>query len=202
MDTQRLSAILLIAGFAVLIVASLLGPQGLYQTSDPTERVQIIEDNLTRWKITQSLTGLSLLLTAVGFTVLASRLRTVGKAWVPTLGAAVLVVGAISGALFLYRQTTDPLSGYEGAYSGMQTLYYWLTLVGLLLFGVSFLQSGLPAWLGYVTAGAALVYGLVFLVSGAGFLTPFLAALLSLVIAIILLRQKPLPKEGASTKSL
>ena len=193
MDTQRLSAILLIAGFAVLMVASLLGPRGIYQTSDPSERVQIVEENMTSWKITQSLTGLGLLLTAAGFFVLNTRLYTMGNAWVPTLGAAAMVVGAISAALFLYRQTTDPLSAFEGAYSGMQTLAYWLWLAGLLLFGVSFLQAGLPAWLGYLTAGAALVYGIVFLVSGAGFLTPFFVALLSLVIAIILLRQKPLP---------
>jgi len=193
MDTQRLSAILLIAGFVVLMVASLLGPRGIYQTSDPSERVQIVEENMTSWKITQSLTGLGLLLTAAGFFVLNTRLYTMGNAWVPTLGAAAMVVGAISAALFLYRQTTDPLSAFEGAYSGMQTLAYWLWLAGLLLFGVSFLQAGLPAWLGYLTAGAALVYGIVFLVSGAGFLTPFLVALLSLVIAIILLRQKPLP---------
>ena len=193
MDTQRLSAILLIAGFVVLMVASLLGPRGIYQTSDPSERVQIVEENMTSWKITQSLTGLGLLLTAAGFFVLNTRLYTMGNAWVPTLGAAAMVVGAISGALFLYRQTTDPLSAFEGAYSGMQTLAYWLWLAGLLLFGVSFLQAGLPAWLGYLTAGAALVYGIVFLVSGAGFLTPFFVALLSLVIAIILLRQKPLP---------
>ena len=193
MDTQRLSAILLIAGFAVLMVASLLGPQGIYQTSDPAKRVQIVEENMTSWKITQSLTGLSLLLTAAGFFVLNTRLYTVGNAWVPTLGAAAFVIGAISGALFLYRQTTDPLSAFEGAYSGMQTLAYWLWLAGLLLFGVSFLQAGLPAWLGYLTAGAALVYGIVFLISGAGFLTPFLVSLLSLVIAIILLRQSPLP---------
>ena len=193
MDTQRLSAILLIAGFVVLMVASLLGPRGIYQTSDPSERVQIVEENMTSWKITQSLTGLGLLLTAAGFFVLNTRLYTMGNAWVPTLGAAAMVVGAISAALFLYRQTTDPLSAFEGAYSGMQTLAYWLWLAGLLLFGVSFLQAGLPAWLGYLTAGAALVYGIVFIVSGAGFLTPFLVALLSLVIAIILLRQKPLP---------
>ena len=189
MDTHRLSAILLIAGFAVLMVASLFGPQGIYQTADPAERVQIIEEDLNGWNITQSLTGLAILLTAVGFAVLASRLRTMGNAWVPILGAAALVVGAISGALFLYRQTTDPLNAFEGAYSGMQTLYYWLTLAGLLLFGVSFLGSSLPAWLGYVTAGTALVYGIVYLVTGEGFLTPFLVSLLSLVIAIILLRQ-------------
>jgi hypothetical protein len=189
MDTQRLSAILLIAAFAVLMVAFLLGPKGIYQTPDLQRRVQIIEESKTRWNIAQSLIGLWLLLTAVGFAVLASRLRTMGNAWIPTLGAAAFVVGLIPAAIFLYRQTTDPLSSYEGAYSGMETLYYWLSLAGLLLFGVAFLQAGLPAWLGYVTVGATLLYGIFYLVSGTGFLIPGLVSILSLVIAIFLLRQ-------------
>lgn len=193
MDTQRLSAILLIAGFVALMLGTLLLPPGIYQTPDPHERIQIIAEYKTRWNFAQPLNALYILLTAVGFAVLAWRLRTVTNAWVPGLGAVAFVVGTIPGAFFLYRQTMDPLGTYQGAYSSMETLYYWLALAGLLLFGVAFLQAGLPAWLGYVTAGTALVYGIVFLVSGAGFLTPFLVALLGLVIAIILLRQKPLP---------
>jgi hypothetical protein len=191
MDTQRLSAVLLIAGFAVLILRLPLSLPGLYQTTDPTERVQIIEENKPRWNISQSLIGLSLLLTTIGFFVLNTRLYTVANAWVPTLGAAAFVIALIPAALFLYRQTTDPLG--SRAYSGMQTLYYWLALAGLLLFGVAFLQAGLPAWLGYLTAGSALVYGVVFLVTGGGFITPYLVSLLGLVIAIILFWQKPLP---------
>ncbi len=135
--------------------------------------------------------GLGFSLIAAGFVVLASRLSTLANAWIPGLGAVAFVVGTISGLLFLYRQTTDPLGSYEGAYSGMEMLYYWLSLVGLLLFGVAFLQAGLAAWLGYVTIGATLIFGIVFLVSGGrtGFLTPGLVAILSLVIAIFLLRQ-------------
>ncbi len=189
MDTQRLSAFLLIAGFAGLLLAFALGLGGLYQTTDLSERVRIIEENKTRWNIGQSLSALGILLTAAGFAVLALHMRTLANVWVPTLGAVALVVGAISAALFIYRQTTDPLSTYEGAYSGMQTLYYWFSLAGLLLFGVAFLQAGLPAWLGYLTAGAAIVFGVVFVVSGNGFPTLALVTLLSLVIAIILLRQ-------------
>ncbi len=120
---------------------------------------------------------------------LALRLRTEMNAWVPTLGAAAIVVGAISGALFIYRQTTDPLSTYEGAYSGMQTLYYWLNLAGLLLFGIAFLQADLPAWLGYLAAGASVAFGIFFIFTGTGFATLGLVTLLSLVIAIVLLRQ-------------
>ena len=189
MDTQRLSAILLIAGFAISMLANLLGPWGIYQESDLQRRVQIIGESKTRWNIAQFLNGFSLVLTAVGFAVLASGLRTVANAWIPGLGAAAFVVGLIPAAIFLYRQTTDPLGAYEGAYSGMQTLYYWLALAGLLLFGVAFLQAGLPAWLGYVTVGATLLYGIFYLVSGTGFLVPGLVSILSLVIAIFLLRQ-------------
>jgi hypothetical protein len=196
MDTQRLSAVLLIVGFAALVLSSLLGPPGMaqtYQPPDPIRRIQIIEQYKTRWNISQSFIGLSLLLTTIGFFVLNTRLYTLANAWVPTLGAVAFIAALIPAALFIYCQTTDPLGSYEGAYSGMQTLYYWLALAGLLLFGIAFLQSGLPAWLGYMTVGAALVYGAVFLVTGSGFATPFLISLLSLVIAVILLRQNPLP---------
>jgi hypothetical protein len=196
MDTQRLSAVLLIAGFVALVLSFLLGPPGIaqtYQPPDPNRRIQIIEQYKTRWNISQSLIGLSLLLTTIGFFVLNTRLYTVANAWIPTLGASAFIFGVISGALFIYRQTTAPLSTYEGAYSIYQTLYYWLSLAGLLVFGVAFLQAGLPTWLGYLTVGTALVYGVVFLVTGSGFATPFLISLLSLVIAVILLWQKPLP---------
>jgi hypothetical protein len=189
MDTQRLSAVLLIAQFAVLVVGFPFGLPGIYQTTDPTERVQIIEENKTRWYISQLSIGLFILLTAVGFVVLASHLRTVANAWIPALGAAAFVVGAISGALFLFRQTTDSFNAYGGSYSGLETMSYWLWLAGLLLFGVAFLQAGLPAWLGYVTAGATLGFGVFFLVSGTGFITPGVVTILGLVIGIILLRQ-------------
>lgn len=70
-----------------------------------------------------------------------------------------------------------------------ENLAYWLWLAGMMLFGIAFLQASVPAWLGYHTAGIAVLYGLVFLLAGAGFMTPFILALLSLIIAIFLLNQ-------------
>jgi hypothetical protein len=180
----------LIAGFAVLTVAGLLGPRGIYETPDLQRRIPIIEEYKTRWNITQPLLGRSLLLTAAGFVVLASELRTAANVWVLGLGATALAVGTISAVVFIYRQTTDPLGSFEGAYSGMETLYYWLAPAGLLFFGVAFLQAGLPAWLGFVTVGATLLFGTVFfLLSSSKFLTPGLVSILSLVVAIFLLGQ-------------
>jgi len=191
MDAQQISAVLFISGFAVLVIASLIGPRGIYQTPDLQRRLQIIDDNKIRWNIAQPLLGLGLSLTAVGFVVLAIWLSTLTNAWIPGLGAVAIVVGTISGLIFLYRQTIDPIGSYQGIYSGTEMLYYRLSLVGLLLFGVAFLQADLPAWLGYLTVGSTLLFGIVFLVSRErnGFLTPGLVVILSLVIAVFLLRQ-------------
>lgn len=188
MDPQRLAAFLLIASLVAWVVAFLVGPKGIYQMQDLQKRVQIIEENKTGWNVSQSLLGLGALLTAVGLVVLALYLRSLANGLIPGLGATAFVFGTISGAIFIYRQTVDPLGSYEGAYPSSEMLYYWLALTGLLLFGVAFLQVGLAAWLGYVTIGAALL-GIVLLVSGAGFLTPAVVFILSLLIAIFLLSQ-------------
>jgi hypothetical protein len=193
-NRQRLSAILLLAGFAALVFAAPFSVPGLYQTTDPSDRVEIIEQHKSNWNTTQSLVGLGILLTASGFFVLNTQLYSVANAWITTLGAAAFIIAAFSGAIFIYRQTTDPLATYEGTYKAFQTVYYALSLTGLLFFGIVFLQAGFPGWLGYATAGAAIVFGIVSLITDLAFLTPYLVTLLSLVIAIILLRQRPLPK--------
>jgi len=189
MTTGRLSATLLIVGCAFMVVAAVLAPRGIYQTQDMQRREEIIAAVKTRWFISQSLFSISLLLTTVGFGLLAKYLLTEGHVWLPSLGAGAFAVGTISGLIFIYLQTLNPISSYQGAYSSMETLYYWLALAGLLLFGVAFLQAGLAPWLGYLTAGATIIYGIFYLVSGTGFPTPGLVVVLSLVIAIFLFRQ-------------
>ena len=191
MNTQRLIASLLITGFAIWILSLPFSLPEIYQTSDPFARVKIIEEHETQWKISQSLFTLGFLVLAAGFTVFALRLRTMGNAWIPALGGAALVLGTISGLLFIYRQTTDTLRAYQGAYSGFENIAYWLILAGLLLFGVAILQSGLPAWLGYLASGAAIVYSLVFLLMGTGFVTPGIEGILGLLIGFVLLYPYP-----------
>lgn len=186
MDSQRLSAGLLIGAFVTIMLSAFVNAPGLYQTQDIDERLHIIEMHRTRWLTERALVVVGALLLIAGFSLLAYTLRT---SWIPILGAVAIVAGTISGLYFVYLQTVDPRGGYSGAYPTAENLAYWLWLAGTVLFGVAFLQAGLPAWLGYLTAGAAIAYGVVFLITGAGFMTPFLVALLGLVIGIVLLRQ-------------
>jgi hypothetical protein len=172
MDTQRLSAYLLIAGVAVMLVSFVIGLRGIYQTQDLDARAQMIEKQKTRWNVSQSLIAISVLLTAGGFFVLNMWLYRMADPWPHTLGAGAMIIGAISGVIFVYRQTVDPLSTYQGAYGAFESVYYWLAVGGLLFFGVAFLQAGLPTWLGYLTVGATAIYAIFFAASGVGFATP------------------------------
>jgi len=86
-------------------------------------------------------------------------------------------------------QTTNLRLVYSGGFQLVEDIAYWLWIVGVFIFGVAFLQSGLPTGIGYLSAGGALVYALSVLVPGAGFITPSLIALLRLIIGIALLRQ-------------
>ncbi|HEY5731895.1 MAG TPA: hypothetical protein VLA72_13965 [Anaerolineales bacterium] len=189
MDTQRLSAIFLIAAFMTIILSTVINAPGLYQTQNIEERLQIIDTYRTRWLVNQALILVYSLFTIAGFLLLASVIGKRVQSQVLTLGAVALIAGTIAGLYFLYLQTTDPRGGYSGAYPIWENLAYWLWLAGIILFGVTFLQARLSAWLGYLTAGVAATYGIVFLITGAGFMTPFILGILQLIIGIVLLRQ-------------
>ena len=189
MNAERLAAVFLIGSFVSVMFSLLINAPGLYATRDIDRRLQIIETYRRRWLTSQALVVLYFPLTIVGFSLLASLLQSGGKGWIPVLGAVAIALGVLAGTYFVYLQTTDPRGGYSGAYPTPENVAYWLWLAGMVLFGIAFLQASIPAWLGYLTAGIAVLYGLVFLLTGAGFMTPFILALLSLIIAIFLLNQ-------------
>ena len=202
MDVLHVSAVLLIAEFVVMIFLAVITPPGLYTPQDvknrqtntyPTEdierRLEILRVHRTRW-IMERITSVALvLLIIIAFWLLASSLQTSAGSSVAPLGAVAMIAGTLAGLYFIYRQTIDPRGGYHGKYPVAENTAYWLWLIGTLLFGIAFLQSGLPTWLGIVTAGAALLYGVVYLLTSFGFMTPYLVGLLSLVIGLVLLGQ-------------
>lgn len=188
MNVNRAAAVLLIVAAIAILASSAVNAPGLYQTQDIDERMEIIQTYRTRWLATQAMVAAFGLLLVVGFVLLALNLRAAGGNWLPMLGGVAITVGTISALYFIYLQTIDPRGGYSGQYPRPEELTYWLWLAGQLLFGIAILQADLPSWLGYLTAGAALAYAIVFFVTGAGFMTPFLLAIISVVIGIVLLR--------------
>jgi hypothetical protein len=190
LDTSQLSAYLLLAGAVALLAGFAVGlGRSIYRTQNFNERIAIINASKTRWIASQALFATSAVLSAAGFFELNIWLYGRADPWPFTLGAGAMIISAISGVLFVYRQTTDPLSSYQGAFRAFEFVYYWLAVGGLLLFGVAFLQADMPVWLGYLTVAAASAYAIFLAASDVGFATPGLVFILTLVIAIVLLGQ-------------
>jgi uncharacterized membrane protein len=72
MEPQRLSALLIITGFLIMLMGYVFGlGNRIYGTTDMDERERIVEENKIRWNATQFLVGVGLLLIPLGYAVLA-----------------------------------------------------------------------------------------------------------------------------------
>lgn len=189
----RLSAYSLVVGLLVVLVASTVGPGEVYQQKEPAKRLEIIEAHEGSWVFSNLLFGAGALTTALGFIALWMGLR--GKPGGAVLGVAagLYTIGALAWCVYLFQRVQDP-----GAYlyvrpmPGFLLVFVVLTLPSLLIFGIGWIVSGLPAWPGYVSAiGAVVIIAL-----GLGFpdqfysnFPPQVIYLFSLLAGIVLLRQ-------------
>ena len=151
MTTTNIAGIALIAGFVLVIVASVLAPPGLYSRKNRSRRREIIEERAGRWQasnytwiVGSTATALGMLLLAVGI-------------WEPTtgtlLGAGALAFTVASAAwvLSLYRRTVDPAGERLAPLPiALTPIYLWGTLASLGLYGLAFLQGSFADWPGLV----------------------------------------------------
>ena len=191
MDLLTLAGILMILGFVVLILNMVLAPPRLYQETDKEVRSQIIADHQTRWITSQVMGALAPIFTAFGFLILAIHFQSTQNPWLLYIGAAGLILGAVSMMIYSFQGMSDP-----GTYltitkpSPRVIAGVALTSIGGILFGVTFLQSSIPNWLGYLTiASAALLFTYLFLKGSAGYLSIMFFYLVTLIVGIVLLLQ-------------
>ena len=193
MATLDLSGYILIAGFALVVIASLVGPNEVYTAPDGDARLEIIAQNKGRWTATNLIWAVASLVTAAGMLLLTISLREEQSPWLLYSGAIVFIIGAVVWSFFLYQRNTDPAGYlYTTPPAPSSLVFVWATIIALALYGVAFLQGGFPNWLGYfiLPSMALLVLGLVFFFDRfyASF-PPQLFYLLTLTIGIVALRQ-------------
>lgn len=193
MNYQQIAGIGLIAGFVFILVASSVGPPRLYQEPDSEARLEIIANHTTRWAASNLIFAVGGLITAAGLALFALQIRGSASLWLIVLGVASYTLGAIVWAIFMYQRTVDPSSLFTSyAFSPPTIALVGLTVIGLVLYGVIFLQAGYPGWLGVgtiaamvLTGGAALLFPTQFFAS----FPPQLFYLLTLVAGIVMLRR-------------
>jgi hypothetical protein len=154
MSYEKIAGILIIAGFIIFWAGNIYSPPGIYQEPDNQVRLALVEQYQTRWVISQAGGGVGIAVIALGLLALGVHWRQEQGPWLTYLPAALNLLSVAFVSWYLYQYIVDPLTGWEGAPSNISTWISTLSMLGAgVLFGILFLRTGYPAWLGYVTIG-------------------------------------------------
>ena len=194
MNKLRLSGIVLITSVIVMALGSfILTPPRLYQERDIDVRMQIVEDYQSQFTITQVATVISMTGMAVGYLLLTLHLQGDETARLANFGAAAMLLGTISAAIYMLQGISDPRAFLDVAARESSGLliylegFAYLTIAGYLFYGIVFLRGDFPRWLAYTTLGITTLVLVVVL-----FIEIFaveLLFLMPLVVGIALLRR-------------
>jgi hypothetical protein len=154
MELTRISGIVIIIGFIIFWVGNLSSPPGVYQERDLDLRLQAIETYPSRWAISQGLGGVGIGIIAIGLLILSLQMAGDYGPWLTYLPAILNIIAALLAAVYLYQYITDPASIWGASGRSMLILTTGLLMMAAgLLYGILFIQMGLPKWLDYLTVG-------------------------------------------------
>lgn len=151
MSTKRLAGILITAGFALVIAASLVFPSKYYTAADEAARQEILNRHQVGWMASNWLWIVASVLAAAGVILLPLGEK---DGW-SMVGAGLFLVATVFWVIYLYRRSLNASVTYGGGW--MELAFAWLSTGGLLLLGISFLRGGFPNWVGYVNIGYAVL---------------------------------------------
>ncbi len=165
MSTERVAAIILLAGSILFIIAAFMPVSRVFAEPSQAAKLEIITSNSTSWTASQVLFGLGASIAAIGLGFVAYHLRgTPGVVWA-YIGLVAVVLGAVFWEGHVYLRAVDPESFVAGRLIGwLFPAYALLTQLGLLAFGVAYLRAGYPAWLGGITVAGAVIFFIIYLV--------------------------------------
>ncbi len=193
MNQSGVAGVLLISGFALVMIASFAGPPRLFQAADSQAQLQIIEAYRTRWLLSNVFFALAGLATAVGLILFAVFNHGKSPAPISWLAGLSYALGTLFWIIFLANRIQDPAQLFENySFSPFTIALFGLLITGLVLFGIVLLQAGYPGWLGYGTVGLVALIGLLAAVMPGTFFKYFPPQFLyffTLAAGIVLIRQ-------------
>jgi hypothetical protein len=158
MNIQHLTGIVIIVGFVIYWIGNLYSPPNVYQESDLDVRLEIVDDYPARFAVSQGLGGVGIAVIVLGLLLLSIQSLGDYAPWLTYLPAALNIAAVVLLAIWLYQYINDPASIWGGAEQSQWMLgASILMMISGLLYGILFLQIGLPAWLSYLNIGYAVV---------------------------------------------
>lgn len=151
MEQESIAGIALIAGFVLVVIASVIGPNEVYRAPGGETRLKIISKNEGRWRATNLLWAVASLVTGAGMLMLTLALRQSENPWILYLGAAAFLIGAVAWAVYLSARIGDPAGNlYTTPPAPLSLVFAWATTVALALYGIAFVLGSYPNGLGYL----------------------------------------------------
>jgi len=193
MSMENTAGAVLIFSFLLVIVASMIGPNEVYQAPDSASRLEVISQNQGRWRSTNLVWAGASVLSGVGLVLVTLALRRTQTPWLLDAGAVIQMVGAASWAIYAYQRIGNPEGNlYTMPPPRLLMLFAWSTIAGLALYGAAFLQGTYPNWLGFTLLGSMglLAVGFVFFFDTVyRMFPPQFFGLLTLLIGIVAIRR-------------
>ena len=158
MNSQHLAGIIIIAGFIVFWIGNISSPPNVYTESDLQTRLDIVERYSTRWAISQGLGGVGIAMIAVGLGMYGLKFRQDRGLWLTWLPAVMNAAAVVLAAAYLYGYINDPASSWGAVRADPLLKGMGLLMLGAgLLYGILFLQTGLSAWIAYLSIGITIL---------------------------------------------
>lgn len=156
---EGIAGVLLLGGSSVFGFGAWVGVPEIFREPDPERRLQMLHEQLLRWRLAQPFYALGPLVASAGVGCLASSTRAgTAHGWL-ALSALSLVLGALCWCWSVYLRGTRFREFALRTLPGWPfTIYVLLTIGGLALLGVGLLASEFPTWLGWLTLVADAIF--------------------------------------------
>ena len=175
--------IFLIAGSVVFLIGATIGVPRVFMTTIPEERVRLLTEHLTQWRLAQAPYAIGPVIAAVGIAWSSAEASGWIKVARPAAGW-IMLAGAITWSYSCWLRAANPVVFARGLQPGWPFhAYVILTLVGLAGIGAALLATE-RTLLGWVVLLADLAYSILY--AATSDIPPFVFYLLLLVVGIAL----------------
>jgi hypothetical protein len=155
MNTLKLSAVILIFGSVLFMIAAFSPISRIFGISSAEKKLEIILSSPNQWFIAQVFFALGAIVTVVGVGMIAHFFKTHSFSVFLSTSLMVLLAGAFLWIWHVYLRAVDPRLFVEGGISVWYfALYTFLTQIGLVLFGIALLRMEIPGWVGWMVIGS------------------------------------------------
>jgi hypothetical protein len=182
----KTTGLILLLGSVLFMIAAFLPYSRIFAESDPTIRLEILDQQRKMWSFGQVLFALGSVITVFGLAYLYFRYRES----IPGLWAWISILALLAGSILWSWHCVERLISPEGFVNGTLTpglflVYSLFTQAGLILFGILLLGTDLASWTGWMLIlGMALLSVLMIIFKD---MPPFVYYVFTLILAIKLL---------------